>query len=293
MQFDTTPEGLLEIISQGESDNVEFKTKLPPADLIAKILTAFANSQGGILIVGISDKGEIIGLSNNELMNTFIRLQHLTASLFSWPIETNSVNIDGKNIVYVIVDKAPPHLAPIMTAKGAIYTQRSGRLTRLESEEFVKSEIIDFKQTQAKEEYIAFVAMSFRDEEEPALVDYLRAMERAISASELSIKLTRMDLVEGDYEISQQLMDEIDRADIVITDFTLSPANVYFELGYARGRKKRIIQTARKGTLLEFDVRNWRTLFYRNATELEQKLIAELKAAYADVTKSPFQNLIG
>jgi hypothetical protein len=49
-----------------------------------------------------------------------------------------------------------------------------------------------------------------------------------------------------------------------------------FEIGYARGKGLRIIQSARKGTELEFDIRNWRTLFYRNATELEEKLIPEL-----------------
>ncbi len=79
-------------------------------------------------------------------------------------------------------------------------------------------------------------------------------------------------------------MNEIDNSDIVIADFTLSPANVYFELGYARGIRKRIIQTARKSTALEFDVRNWRTTFYRNANELEEKLVAELQTAYAEVT---------
>jgi hypothetical protein len=54
-------------------------------------------------------------------------------------------------------------------------------------------------------------------------------------------------------------------------------------IGYARGRNKRVIQTARKGINLEFDIRNWKTLFYRNATELEQKLIVELRAAYIEV----------
>ena len=82
-----------------------------------------------------------------------------------------------------------------------------------------------------------------------------------------------------DYEISQRVMDEINKADIVIADFTLSPANVYFELGYARGQGKQIIQTARKETRLEFDVRNWRTVFYRNATELEEKIVPELVEA--------------
>jgi len=61
---------------------------------------------------------------------------------------------------------------------------------------------------------------------------------------------------------------------------------VYFELGYARGCKnKQIVQTARKDTLLEFDVRNWRTEFYCNATELEEKLIPALQSAYARATE--------
>jgi nucleoside 2-deoxyribosyltransferase len=78
-------------------------------------------------------------------------------------------------------------------------------------------------------------------------------------------------------------MTEIDGADIVIADLTLNPRNVYFELGYARGKGKRVIQTARKGTLLEFDIRNWRTLLYRNATQLEEKLIEEIREAYVSV----------
>jgi hypothetical protein len=44
-----------------------------------------------------------------------------------------------------------------------------------------------------------------------------------------------------------------------------------------------VIQTARKDTRLEFDIRNWHTAFYRNATELEQKLEVAIKAAYTDV----------
>jgi hypothetical protein len=103
-------------------------------------------------------------------------------------------------------------------------------------------------------------------------VDYFEAMQRAKDSTKLPIELIRIDLVEGDYETSQKIMDEIEQSDVVLTDFTLSPANVHFELGYARGRNRRMIQTARKGTTLEFDARNWRTIFYRNATELEKAL---------------------
>jgi uncharacterized protein YqfA (UPF0365 family) len=92
-------------------------------------------------------------------------------------------------------------------------------------------------------------------------------------------------LVDGDFEISQRIMDEIDASDVVLADFTLNPANVYFELGYARGQKRRIIQTARKGTHLEFDVRDWRTIIYRNATEFEVALKSALREAYLGVTR--------
>jgi hypothetical protein len=132
------------------------------------------------------------------------------------------------------------------------------------------------------EKVVVFVAMSFREEEEPALVDYYEAMKRAAKATDYPIELDRID-EPGDFEISQEIMDRIQAADIVIADFTLSPPNVYFEAGFARGCPKRIIQLARKETHLEFDVRNWHTLFYRNATELEAKLMPELVGAYGQV----------
>jgi len=95
--------------------------------------------------------------------------------------------------------------------------------------------------------------------------------------------LSRIDLVEGDYEISQKIMDEILKADFVLADFTLNPKNVYFEIGYARGCDKVVLQTARSGTSLEFDIRNWRTIFYKNATELEKKLVSKFADVYKEV----------
>jgi nucleoside 2-deoxyribosyltransferase len=125
-----------------------------------------------------------------------------------------------------------------------------------------------------------FVAMSFREEEEPALVDYWQAMLRAAEQANREFSLMRLDYVAGDYEIVDRIYREIDAADLVIADFTLSSSNVYLELGYARGRGKRVIQTCRDDTRLEFDIRGRRTLRYRNATSLEEKLLRELDALH-------------
>jgi nucleoside 2-deoxyribosyltransferase len=123
-----------------------------------------------------------------------------------------------------------------------------------------------------------FVAMSFREEDEPALVDYWHAMLRAADKAHREFTLVRLDQVDGDYEIVDRIYREIDAAHLVIADLTLSSPNVYLEIGYARGRRKHVIQTCRSGTRLEFDVRNRRTLIYRNATMLEHKLLQELDA---------------
>jgi Schlafen, AlbA_2 len=277
---------LEQLIGEGESSAVEFKLKVPPDHVLAANLSAFANAQGGTLILGVDEKGEIVGLTESDSLQAMTRLRRVASSLLPEPIEIDEVLISGKRIVYAAVDPVPGHLKPIITANGQFYVRR-GSTSRLASESDLRSFVRGHEGVVGPRTVCrVFVAMSFREEEEPALVDYCAAIRRAIAATQLPLELVRIDLVDGDYEISQRIMDEIDGCQIIIADFTLTPANVYFELGYARGCKnKQIIQTARKATNLEFDVRNWRTEFYRNATELEEKLLPALRAAYARVTE--------
>lgn len=276
--FDLTEDSIIKLAEGGESETLEFKTRLPPNETIAKVLTSFANTNGGILLIGINDNGEILGLESAEAHRTYDSLKVLQESLFQWPPKVGLVKVGGKFLAFAEVNPAPPELAPVATARGEFFIRVKDKMEPMP--------LAHFPKTSAKSKKITvFVAMSFREEEEPALVDYFRAMQRAVDATKLPIKLKRIDLQEGDYEISQEIMSAIDSCEIVISDFTLSSSNVYFELGYARGRNKRIIQTGRKGTPLEFDIRNWRTLFYKNATELEAKLVSALQTAYSEVTK--------
>ena len=67
------PVSLEDLIAEGESDELEFKSTLrwdlvegavnkKLEDVIIKTLAAFANSQGGTLLIGIGDNGDILGL---------------------------------------------------------------------------------------------------------------------------------------------------------------------------------------------------------------------------------------
>ena len=55
------------VYSGRESKNLEFKSKLPPFNVIIKTCVAFANGFGGKIIIGVEDKtGRIIGVSDKD-----------------------------------------------------------------------------------------------------------------------------------------------------------------------------------------------------------------------------------
>lgn len=56
---------LINLISRGESMFLEFKRKVSSPEKIAREMCAFANSQGGILLIGVDDDGTITGVNNH------------------------------------------------------------------------------------------------------------------------------------------------------------------------------------------------------------------------------------
>jgi len=59
----TVDNGINDLINRGEGETLEFKLSLAEAREIIKTVCAFANTRGGVIIVGVSDRGEIKGVS--------------------------------------------------------------------------------------------------------------------------------------------------------------------------------------------------------------------------------------
>lgn len=55
-----------ELIKKGESSTLEFKRKISSHEKIAKEISAFANTIGGYLIVGVDDDGSIVGVDSEK-----------------------------------------------------------------------------------------------------------------------------------------------------------------------------------------------------------------------------------
>ncbi len=57
---------LMQWIKEGEHERLDFKRTVKKPEKIARNLVAFANKKGGIILIGISDYGEILGIDPEQ-----------------------------------------------------------------------------------------------------------------------------------------------------------------------------------------------------------------------------------
>lgn len=80
------PEFLLQKIELGEDSFTQFKVKLENVVSISEELVAFANSGGGIMIIGVNDKSEIIGLEKSQIQTLNQRIANAGSENCNPPI---------------------------------------------------------------------------------------------------------------------------------------------------------------------------------------------------------------
>ncbi len=133
-----------------------------------------------------------------------------------------------------------------------------------------------------KQDDYVFIVMAMVDED-PQLIDVLNTIKRTCNG--LGKLAERVDDYIHKNEITDKMLGSIKTAEYVVADLTHSRPNVYYELGYAHAYGKNVILTAKSGTKLHFDVRNYNVLFYTTLTELEQKL-TDYMSKYDDENKT-------
>lgn len=103
---------LQQMISGGEGQQLDFKFEISDSKKIARTLSAFANSGGGTLLVGVKDNGRIAGVRSDE---EYYMLE-AAASLYCKPEVNFTVRqwqVDGKTVLEARIEKSitPPHYA--------------------------------------------------------------------------------------------------------------------------------------------------------------------------------------
>jgi len=113
---------VIQLIKQGEGLHLDFKFEVSDAPKIARSLVAFANTDGGTLLIGVKDNGKIRGISSEEeffmIENAAMRYCHPEVVFY-----TKEWNIEGKKVLEVIIPKGekPPYRATDKEGKAKAY----------------------------------------------------------------------------------------------------------------------------------------------------------------------------
>lgn len=95
---------LLQIISLGKDSKNQFKEKINSSYTLAAEIGAFANSQGGRIIVGVSDEGNVIGLTKEEVAKLNQMISNVCSQKIDPPINAVTENIRYEDKVVVIIN---------------------------------------------------------------------------------------------------------------------------------------------------------------------------------------------
>ncbi|MDF9829833.1 ATP-binding protein [Parabacteroides sp. PF5-6] len=127
-----------ELISQGEHQQLDFKFEVSDSKKIARTLSAFANTDGGRLLIGVKDNGVIAGVRSEEEYY-MIEAASTMYTRPPVPFEAKRWDIQGKTVLEVYIAPSPdkPHAAPDKDDKYKAYI-------RVNDENILANEILIF-----------------------------------------------------------------------------------------------------------------------------------------------------
>ena len=101
---------VLELIEGGENLGCEFKRKFSSSEKIAREMIAFANTSGGVILFGVDDNKEIVGVDSEKSEAELIKDAGLNCCEPPLDFTIEYFDLNGKEIVVVQIpesDKKP------------------------------------------------------------------------------------------------------------------------------------------------------------------------------------------
>ena len=105
----TDTEYIHALIAEGEHQQQDFKFEISDARKIAKTLSAFANTDGGKLLIGVKDNGKIAGVRSDEEQYMI----EAAAGLYCSP-EVNytmqTYQVEGRSVLVVQIEESDRYM---------------------------------------------------------------------------------------------------------------------------------------------------------------------------------------
>lgn len=197
---------IAKLIEEGEHEHQDFKFSISDAHKIAHSLSAFANNDGGRLLVGVKDNGVVAGVRNEE----DIYVIEQAAEMYCFPaqkIDVAAFKVDG-GLTVLRIEIAKSAMRPVMVRE-ADGSRRA--YYRVKDENIVAPDLMVRAWRRAYDNDGAIVTLSETERQLLAMAsDHPVALEEFMlsghvskaAAEELVIRLYSMSLIDFTYTSS-------------------------------------------------------------------------------------------
>ena len=125
---------LSEVVGQPEGSKLEYKSTLTPPSITARIIAAFANSEGGIIVFGVQDDLTLKGISEDAPAESMVAA--VISRLNPRPsIRYQFVQFQNKTLFIIEVEKSEE---PVLVEGDKIYIRRGASVQKHSSNEAVE-----------------------------------------------------------------------------------------------------------------------------------------------------------
>lgn len=101
-----------------------------------------------------------------------------------------------------------------------------------------------------------------------------------------NLRCWRVDEIAGPGSITNDIVEGIIDADVVLADLTSMNPNVFYELGIAHTVGNKTIMTSQSREDVPFDIANFRIIFYEQSISGSKKLVSALDSAIKELLKA-------
>ncbi|QEP43524.1 AAA family ATPase [Ectothiorhodospiraceae bacterium BW-2] len=126
---------IAELIAQGEDSFTQYKANIHDSKKLAEEMVAFSNAEGGVILVGIGDNGEIIGVTSEDIHRLNQLISNTANENIKPPIYplVQLEQLSGKQILIIRVRKGSAR--PYATSSGHYLTKSGADKRKMSPEE--------------------------------------------------------------------------------------------------------------------------------------------------------------
>jgi predicted HTH transcriptional regulator len=93
--------------------SVVFTESVPNALRVAKALCEMRWSNGGLILLGVEEDGQVVGVDDGAIPEIYKRFKGLCSELTKTRVEIGTLSLGSLDVVFLVFNPIPKHTKPI------------------------------------------------------------------------------------------------------------------------------------------------------------------------------------